>query len=156
MAGQRGRTMGHRTSAAAMIVAALTLVGCGVQQGPYIVPASTHTSLGVVHGDEGAKAVVLDGPLTEPGDSGTLRGVLNADEAGCFTVHDQDGYTSTLVFPQGTLVHGPRVIIFPDGTSLELGSEVTLEGLRIPGNDAASACLNYFRLFLVESAGQPA
>jgi hypothetical protein len=147
--------MGHRT-AAATILAALTMVGCGVQQHPYIVPASTHTSLGIVHGDEGAKAVVLDGPLTEPGDSGTLQGVLSADEAGCFTVHDHDGYTSTLVFPEGTRVHGPQVVILPDGTGVQLGSEVVLEGARIPGNDAASACLNHFRLFLVESAGQPA
>lgn len=139
-----------------MIVAALTIAGCGAQQHPYIVPASTHTSLGIVHGDEGAKAVVLDGPLTEPGDYGTLHGVLSADEAGCFTVHDQDGYTSTLVFPAGTLVHGPRVAILPDGTSMKLGAEVTLEGARIPGNDAASLCLNHFRLFLVQSAGQPA
>ncbi|MGC0239508.1 hypothetical protein [Arthrobacter sp. SD76] len=83
-------------------------------------------------------------------------GVLSSDEAGCFTVQDQDGYTSTLVFPEGTLVHGPRIIILPDGTSMQLGAEVTLEGARIPGNDAASTCLNYFRLFLVESAEQPA
>lgn len=148
--------MGHRTAAAAMIVAALIMVGCSVQQDPYIVPASTHTSWGIVHGDEGAKAVVLDGPLTEQGDSGTLQGVLRADEAGCFTLHDQDGYTSTLVFPEGTRVHGPRVVVLPDGTGVQLGSEVVLEGARIPGNDAASACLNHFSLFLVESAGQPA
>lgn len=63
MARQRGHTMGHRTSAPAMFAAALTMAGCAVQQHPYIVPASTHTSLGIIHGDEGAKPASSMGPL---------------------------------------------------------------------------------------------
>ena len=124
---------------------------------------NTQTSLDIVHGDEGAKAIVLAGPFTEYTARGTLKGVAAADDAECFTFKDEGGYTSTLVFPKGTTVRPKGTMVFrrtavvlPGGITLQQGAEATLTGSLMPANEGASACLNYARLFLVDTGGPPA
>lgn len=101
--------------------------------------------------ESGIKAAVHAGQSSVPQDSGQLDGLISLDESKCLILRAPDGDTTTLVFPEGTTFSG-EALTLPSGLALADGDTVLLQGARVPANEDLSMCINYHRLFSVESA----
>ena len=116
-----------------------------------LVPASAEHAATVLQGADGLKALVDTGQASAPGPAAELKGTLDRDGAGCLILQAEDGDDYTLIFPEGTNLSGGTLVL-PAGPRLTGGDPVVLTGHRVPADESLSMCLNYARLYSVESA----
>jgi len=116
-----------------------------------LVPASPALEATVLQGTGGLKAVVNAGQASAPGPAAELKGTLGRDKAGCAILQAEGGDDYTLIFPEGTSLDGGTLVL-PAGPRLTGGDPLVLTGNRVPADESLSMCLNYARLYSVESA----
>jgi len=116
-----------------------------------LVPTSPAPATTVLQGTGGLKAVVRSGQSPAPGPEMRLKGNLDKDGAGCLILQTEDGDDYTLIFPEGTNLNG-ETLVLPAGARLTNGDPLVLTGNRVPADESLSMCLNYARLYSVESA----
>jgi len=116
-----------------------------------LVPASPALTATVLQGTGGLKAVVNTGQASAPGPAAELKGTLDRDGAGCVILQAEGGDDYTLIFPAGTSLSGGTLVL-PAGPRITAGDPLVLTGNRVPADEGLSMCLNYARLYSVESA----
>lgn len=115
------------------------------------VPASPELATAMLQGADGLKVVVHSGQPSASGPEAELRGTLAKDGAGCVILQSEAGDDYTLIFPEGTSLDG-ETLLLPAGPRLAIRDPVALTGNRVPADESLSMCLNYARLYSVESA----